>query len=74
MVNRSQDIAVAGPPEPAVRERPASLSIVIPALNEENGIDEILQRVLAQRSGLAEVGIRDLEVIVDRGTRENPSG
>ena len=74
MVNRSRDVAVAepaGPPEVSVRERPASLSVVIPALNEENGIDAILQRVLAQRSGLAAVGIHDLEVIVvDDGSKD----
>ncbi|GAB4559938.1 MAG: glycosyltransferase family 2 protein [Anaerolineae bacterium] len=40
------------------------LSIVIPALNEEAGIQEILQRVLATRPRLADVGIDDLEVIV----------
>src|SRR4051794_31877428 len=50
---------------------PSSLSVVIPALNEENGIDAILQRVLAQRVPLAEVGIRDLEVIVvDDGSKD----
>jgi len=74
MVNRSQDVAVADPAilsgTPA-RERPTSLSVVIPALNEENGIDEILQRVLAQRAGLAAVGIRELEVIVvDDGSKD----
>ena len=40
------------------------LLIAIPALNEENGIDAILQRILAQREGLAQVGIHELEVIV----------
>src|SRR3954469_17940945 len=74
MVNRSQDVTIADPVglsgAPA-RERPMSLSIVIPALNEENGIDEILQRVLAQRAGLAEVGIDTLEVIVvDDGSKD----
>jgi glycosyltransferase involved in cell wall biosynthesis len=49
----------------------SSLSIVIPALNEENGIDEILQRILAQRDGLAQVGISELEVIVvDDGSKD----
>src|SRR3954463_12332961 len=74
MVNRSQDVAVAEPASLSgapVRERPTSLSTVIPALNEENGIDEILQRVLAQRTGLATVGIRELEVIVvDDGSKD----
>src|ERR671921_762586 len=50
---------------------PSSLSVVIPALNEEHGIDEILERVLAQREGLAAVGIRNLEVIVvDDGSKD----
>src|SRR4051812_14426485 len=74
MVNRSQDVAVAEPASLSgapVRERATSLSIVIPALNEENGIDEILQRVLAQRAGLAAVGIHELEVIVvDDGSKD----
>ena len=47
-----------------------SLSVVIPALNEENGIDAILQRVLAQRDPLI-VGVSDLEVIVvDDGSKD----
>jgi glycosyltransferase involved in cell wall biosynthesis len=55
----------------AERRRAASLSIVIPALNEENGIDAILERVLAQREALAGVGIHDLEVIVvDDGSKD----
>ena len=61
MVNRSNDIALADPDvagEGSARQRPSSLSVVIPALNEENGIDAILERVLAQRSGLADVGIQ----------------
>jgi glycosyltransferase involved in cell wall biosynthesis len=50
---------------------PTSLSVVIPALNEEHGIDEILQRVLGQREELAKTGIRDLEVIVvDDGSKD----
>src|SRR3712207_1100394 len=50
---------------------PSSLSVVIPALNEERGIDEILQRVLGQREELAKAGIRALEVIVvDDGSKD----
>ena len=41
-----------------------SLSVVIPALNEQDGIGEILDRVLAVRDPLAEVGVEELEVIV----------
>ena len=47
------------------------LSVVIPAYNEENGIDAILERVLAQRDALGNAGIADLEVIVvDDGSRD----
>jgi len=41
-----------------------TLSVVIPAYNEEDGITEILERVLAIRDDLADVGIEELEVIV----------
>jgi glycosyltransferase involved in cell wall biosynthesis len=48
-----------------------SLSVVIPAYNEENGIDAILGRVLAQREPLRAAGIGTLEVIVvDDGSRD----
>ena len=57
--------------EAAELTRPTSLAVVIPALNEEHGIDEILQRVLAQRGPLDEVGIRRLDVIVvDDGSKD----
>src|SRR5687768_9407777 len=74
MMNRSHDVALAdstGSIDEPTRRRPTSLSVVIPALNEENGIDAILDRVLAQRDGLAAAGIRDLEVIVvDDGSKD----
>lgn len=41
-----------------------TLSVVIPALNEENGIADIVQRVLAIKEPLAKVGVSDLELIV----------
>jgi hypothetical protein len=41
-----------------------TLSVVIPAYNEEGGIAEISQRVLAVRPELAAVGVDDLELIV----------
>lgn len=41
-----------------------TLSVVIPALNEEDGIAPIVDRVLATRSALAAVGVTGLEVIV----------
>ncbi len=47
------------------------LSIVIPAYNEEHGIESIARRVLATREGLAKVGVDDLELlIVDDGSRD----
>jgi hypothetical protein len=47
------------------------LSVVIPAYNEEHGIDSIARRVLATRDRLAEVGVDGLEVlIVDDGSRD----
>ena len=74
MVNRAHDLASAESSDIAdarPRSRPASLSVVIPALNEENGIDAILQRVLAQREPLASGGITTLEVIVvDDGSKD----
>jgi glycosyltransferase involved in cell wall biosynthesis len=44
-------------------ERP-SLSVILPAYNEERGIDAILERVLRQREPLRESGVGELEVIV----------
>ena len=41
-----------------------TLSVVIPAYNEEDGIAEIAQRVLAIRSELPEVGVDELELLV----------
>ncbi len=41
-----------------------TLSVVIPAFNEEDGIKEVVTRVLSIRPRLAGVGIDDLEVIV----------
>jgi glycosyltransferase involved in cell wall biosynthesis len=49
-----------------------TLSVVIPAYNEENGIAEIAQRVLSVRSELEGVGVCGLEVIVvDDGSKDN---
>jgi glycosyltransferase involved in cell wall biosynthesis len=41
-----------------------TLSVVIPALNEEDGIADIIERVLAIKGSLAKVGVSDLELIV----------
>lgn len=47
------------------------LSIVIPAYNEENGIAEIMLRVLKTRENLRVVGIEDLELlVVNDGSRD----
>jgi glycosyltransferase involved in cell wall biosynthesis len=48
-----------------------TLSVVIPAYNEENGITEIAQRVLAVRGNLEKAGIDELElIVVDDGSRD----
>jgi glycosyltransferase involved in cell wall biosynthesis len=45
------------------------LSIVIPAYNEEHGIESIARRVLATREALTKVGVDGLELlIVDDGS------
>ena len=40
------------------------LSVVIPALNEEDGIADIVRRIASVRDGLNEAGVDDLEIIV----------
>lgn len=48
-----------------------TLSIVIPAYNEENGIAEIIERVLAVRPAVAEAGVEGFELlVVDDGSRD----
>ncbi|MCB0046011.1 MAG: glycosyltransferase family 2 protein [Caldilineaceae bacterium] len=51
------------------------LSVVIPALNEEDGIKDIMLRVLETRGELATVGISNLELIVvdDGSTDRTPN-
>ena len=47
------------------------LSVVIPAYNEEDGIAEIIERVLAIRPGLADVEVDGLElIVVDDGSSD----
>jgi len=47
------------------------LSVVIPAYNEENGIEEIARRVLAVKSALQEVNVEELElIVVDDGSSD----
>jgi hypothetical protein len=49
----------------------SSFSIVIPAYNEENGIVEIANRVLAVRDDLRQVGIAEMELlVVDDGSSD----
>ncbi|MGQ9491508.1 MAG: glycosyltransferase family 2 protein [Anaerolineae bacterium] len=48
-----------------------TLSIVIPAYNEEDGIKAVMQRVLGIRPALAAVGVDDMElIVVDDGSRD----
>ncbi len=48
-----------------------TLSVVIPAYNEEDGIAAVAQRVLSVRPELPAVGIDDLElIVVDDGSRD----
>jgi hypothetical protein len=48
-----------------------TLSVVIPAYNEEDGIAAIAERVLAVRPALAAVGVSDLELlVVDDGSAD----
>jgi glycosyltransferase involved in cell wall biosynthesis len=48
-----------------------TLSVVIPAYNEEDGIAAIVDRVLAIKPALAEVGVEGLEcVVVDDGSKD----
>lgn len=48
-----------------------TLSVVIPAYNEESGIADIVNRVLTTAAGLAEVGVHGLELlVVDDGSKD----
>jgi glycosyltransferase involved in cell wall biosynthesis len=48
-----------------------TLSVIIPAYNEEQGIAEIVNRVLAIKPDLSTVGIKDLELlVVDDGSHD----
>ncbi|MBV6451606.1 MAG: Undecaprenyl-phosphate 4-deoxy-4-formamido-L-arabinose transferase [Anaerolineales bacterium] len=47
------------------------LSVVIPAYNEEDGITEIAERVLAVKPALKKAGVKQLELlVVDDGSRD----
>lgn len=48
-----------------------TLSVVIPALNEEDGIADIVERVLSTKEALAQVGVSGLElIVVDDGSTD----
>ncbi len=46
------------------------LSVIIPAYNEEDGIAEIIERVLAVRPELAEIGVGLELIVVDDGSKD----
>ena len=49
----------------------SSLSVVIPAYNEENGIEEIIDRVLSVQSELEQIGVSCLRIlVVDDGSQD----
>lgn len=47
-----------------------TLSVVIPAYNEEDGIEHVIDRVLGTQGALADVGIALEFIIVDDGSRD----
>lgn len=47
-----------------------TLSVIIPAYNEENGIEEVVQRVLAIRPALSQMNAALEFIIVDDGSRD----
>src|SRR5579883_311463 len=62
----ARSIAVGSDIDPA-----STLSVIIPALNEEGGIADIIRRVQAAAPALDGVGIHHLEIIVvDDGSRD----
>jgi glycosyltransferase involved in cell wall biosynthesis len=49
-----------------------TLTVIIPAYNEESGIAEIAYRVLDTKSALSDVGVEELELlVVDDGSSDN---
>jgi glycosyltransferase involved in cell wall biosynthesis len=46
------------------------LSVVIPAYNEEDGIAEIIERVLAVETKLSEIGVGLELLVVDDGSKD----
>ena len=51
--------------------RPVTLSLVIPALNEQDGITSIMERVLSVQPALNQAGVDRLElIVVDDGSSD----
>lgn len=54
-----------------VFQKPIVLSMIIPALNEEGGIRNIIERVIAISKPLTESGVDELElIVVDDGSTD----
>lgn len=69
-VYKEMEIGSRHKSQPMEREADV-LSVVIPAYNEESGIAEIIERVLAIRAGLADAGVDGLElIVVDDGSSD----
>ena len=63
------------PEASATANQPTMLSVVIPAYNEEDGIADILNRVLSIQPALAQVGVAALElIVVDDGSADRTAG
>ena len=62
------DLTPTNPPTPTAH----CLSVVIPAYNEQDGIQSIVERVLSIEPLLAQVGVGELElIVVDDGSRDS---
>jgi len=69
VITRTPSVHGESTEEPLKRSR--TLSVVIPALNEEDGIADIIQRVQSAAARLKEVGVETLEVlVVDDGSTD----
>jgi glycosyltransferase involved in cell wall biosynthesis len=56
------------------KREPYSFSIVIPAYNEQDGIQAIIERVVAIQPSLVEIGIENLDlIVVDDGSSDRTS-
>jgi glycosyltransferase involved in cell wall biosynthesis len=58
--------------ESSVIPKPVTLSIIIPALNEQDSITSIIDRVLSTRTALNTIGVDKLElIVVDDGSTDH---